>query len=135
MKVSDIMTPGAASVRPEASLADAAGMMIDFAISALPVIDQDEKLVGILTERDIFKDERSDILKLNAAQRASLINQTYLTAVATPDSVTIASDASAEEAARKMAEFAIRRLPVVDEGKVVGIISRADLLCALTDKP
>lgn len=131
MKVSDIMTLGTASVAPETTLAEAAKIMCDFNISALSIVVDDERPVAILTERDFFKQGSETLFKLSPADRAKRMNRETVIDAATPNPFTIDRDAHVEQAARKMEELAVRRLLVVHHGKVVGLISRADLLRAL----
>lgn len=133
MKVSEIMTLGTASVAPETTLAEAAQMMCNFRISALPVVADDDRPVAILTERDFFKQGCGALLRLLPAERAERLNRETVIDAATPNPFTIERDAPVEQAARKMEELAVRRLLVVDHGKVIGLISRADLLRALID--
>jgi CBS domain-containing protein len=133
MKVSEVMTLGTASVSPETTLAEAAKVMNDFAISALPVIDEDQHLAGIVTERDFFKHGAISLFGLSPAESAAKLNAASVSDIATADPVIVHPDATLEFAAKRMEEFALRRLPVVDHGKVVGLISRADLLRALVN--
>jgi CBS domain-containing protein len=133
MKVSDIMTLGTASVAPETTLAEAAKIMCDFKISALPVVADDNRPVAILTERDFFKQGSEALFKLSPSERVEWLNRETVIDAATPNPFTIERDAPVEQAARKMEELAVRRLLVVHRGKVVGLISRADLMRALTN--
>lgn len=133
MKVSDIMTLGTASVAPETTLAEAAKIMSDFNISALPIVVDDDRPVAILTERDFFKQGSEALLNLSSAERTKRLNRKTVIDAATPKPFTIERDAPVALAARKMEEFAVRRLLVVHHGKVVGLISRADLLRALVN--
>lgn len=131
MKVSEIMTLGTASVSLGTSLAEAAKIMNDFGISALPVLDENGHLTGIVTERDFFKHGAFALLALPPAERAHKLNMTRIEDIASKEPVTVHADATVEFAGKRMEEFALRRLPVIDGGKVVGMLSRADLLRAL----
>lgn len=131
MKVSDIMTLGTASVAPTTTLAEAAKIMSDFRISALPIVVDDDRPIAILTERDFFKHGAEALFRLSPAERAERLDHGTVMDAATPKPFTIERDAPVEQAARKMEELAVRRLLVVHHGKVVGLISRADLVRAL----
>jgi CBS domain-containing protein len=117
MKVSEIMTPAAVTDRPDDTLHDAARKMWEEQTGSLLVMDGDD-LVGIITERDVMK----------AVAQERDVESTPVSEVMTRDVLTIAPDTSAHEAARHMASRWIRHLPVVEGGRVVGIVSQRDLV-------
>lgn len=139
MKASDIMTLGAATVTPESSLAAAIRCMGDHRISALPVVDRDGQLHGIISEDDFFRTTTGSFRldSLCCAGRAARTDALALARVAdlmSPDPVTVDGDASLKEAIGLMAQRSVKRLPVISHGKLIGILSRADILRALLEK-
>ena len=140
MKVRDIMTTDPISVREDTLLKEAARIMVRHKVSGLPVIDPDGHLVGIVTEGDFLRQAAS-----RGPNRMSLLDALFGDAgptspaaetvgeVMTDKVITITPDASLGEAARLMAGRGIKRLPVIDDdGKLDGIISRADIVNAFT---
>ena len=121
-KVRDAMTPGVQSVKPTESLPRAAAMMRDNDVGSVPVVDGNQ-LVGIVTDRDIVARAVADNRDLRTATVAD---------VASRDVFTVGPEDDLEEAQRLMADQQVRRLPVVEDGRVVGILAQADV--ALTAK-
>ncbi len=143
MQASDIMTRRVATLRPETTIADAIAMMVEGRISGLPVLDGSGRLVGMLTEGDLLRrteigtePHRSGWLKfLQGTGRAAT---DYVRArthrvedVMTPMPEAVDSAATLEDVVALMERKRIRRVPVVDAGVLVGIVSRADLVRAL----
>lgn len=114
----DMMTPGAECVGTGESIADAARKMASLNVGALPICGDDDKLKGMLTDRDI-------VTKVIAAdQNPSDIHAGQL---AEGRPVTIGVDDSAEDVVHTMMEHRIRRVPVIDNHRLVGIVSQADV--------
>ena len=116
MRVSEIMTRATVTNEPGDTLAEAARKMWRQQTGSLLVLDGDD-LAGILTERDILK----------AVATGTPLEETPVSAVMTKDLVFVGPGTSLREAARLMADQWIRHLPVIDEGKLVGVISQRDL--------
>jgi CBS domain-containing protein len=116
MRVSEIMTGAAVTDQSDDTLAEAARKMWKQQTGSLLVMDG-EDLVGIVTERDV----------LRAAATGMRLEDTRIAEVMTKDLVTVGPGTSLREAAKVMADRWIRHLPVVDGGKVVGILSQRDL--------
>ncbi len=116
MRVSEIMTNAAVTDRPDDTLSEAASKMWRQQTGSLLVIDG-EDLVGILTERDVLK----------AVATGANLTDTRLSEVMTKDLVTVGPQTSLREAAKVMADRWIRHLPVMDGGKLVGVVSQRDL--------
>ena len=138
MKAGDVMTTGAATIRPDASLADAARLMVEHRISGLPVIDPQERLIGIITEGDFLWPEQKPrlvgLLAEGATKVASELNSRRVEEIMTRDPVAIGPETALEEVVELMNRHKVKRLPVVTQGKVVGILSRANLMLALLRK-
>ncbi len=116
MRVSEIMTNAAVIDTADDTLAEAARKMWKQQTGSLLVTDG-EDLVGIITERDILK----------AVATGTPLQEARISEVMTKDVVTVGPGTSLREAAKIMADRWIRHLPVLDGGKLVGIISQRDL--------
>ncbi len=117
MQIRELMTANVTTCTPESTLTQAAQLMKQENVGSIPVV-QDNRLVGIITDRDI-------VVKC-VANGSSCDSMTTSTAMAT-NPVTCSPDTDAHEAARLMAREQIRRLPVVDNGRLVGICALGDL--------
>lgn len=113
----DIMTPDVMTVTPDTPTENVARTLFNASISGMPVVDADGKLVGIVTEYDIIAKEGRTVAEIMSS-----------------DAVTVGEETDAETVAHILIERRVRRLPVVRDGAVVGIVSRSDLvrLFALT---
>ena len=143
MKVHDIMSPRVISVAPDASILEAIRLMLQNHISGLPVIDESGALVGVVTEGDFLRRAETGTERKRSRWLEFLVGPSRLADeyvhthsrtvkdVMTTEAVTIAEDAALEEAVQLMESRRIKRLPVVRDGQVVGIVSRANLLHAL----
>lgn len=115
--VRDVMTPGVVAVRPDASLVEAAQLMRSQDIGDVVVADG-QQVVGVLTDRDITVRAVADgVDPLTVSARS----------VCTPDPVTVAPGDLVTQAAALMRAHAVRRLPVVENGLPVGMVSLGDL--------
>jgi CBS domain-containing protein len=143
MNVSDVMTRRVISISPETSIVAAIQLMLKHRISGLPVIDNHAKLVGIITEGDFLRraeieTERKRSIWLDAllgpAEGAADYVHSHGLAVKevmTRGPSTVAENTPLGEAVLLMENKNVKRLPVLRDGKVVGIISRANLMRAL----
>ena len=116
MRVSEIMTNAAVIDQSDDTLAEAARKMWKQQTGSLLVMDG-EDLVGIVTERDVLK----------AVAQGARADDVRVSEVMSKDLVTVSPSTSLREAAKVMADRWIRHLPVVDAGKVVGVLSQRDL--------
>lgn len=144
MLVEDIMSAPVVSVPPSASIGEAAGLMLAHRISGLPVVTSDGKLVGMVSEGDFLRRgelgterKRSAWLEffVSPGKSADEYVRTHgrtVQEVMTGDVITIRRKAALDEVVEAMSTHHVKRLPVVDNGKLVGIISRSDLLRAVT---
>ena len=118
----ELMTEGAECVQSTETLVDAARKMRDLDVGALPICGEDDRLKGVLTDRDIVV--RCIAEGRNPADvRAGDMGQ--------GKPVTIGADDSAEEALQTMSQHQVRRLPVIDGHRLVGMLSQADVARAL----
>jgi len=117
VNVEELMTRDPATLRPESTCAEAAALMKSKDCGSLPVV-KDGKLVGIVTDRDIVV--RAVAGKKDPAQLA-------VSEIMTATPVTVAPNRKAEDASRLMSEKQVRRLPVVDNGRLVGILTIGQL--------
>jgi CBS domain-containing protein len=118
----EIMTPGAECVGENDSLVVAAQKMRDLDVGALPICGDDGRLHGMLTDRDIVVKCIADSGDPSQATAGSL---------AQGKPVTIGADDDVSEALRTMEEHQIRRLPVIDDHRLVGMLAQADIALAL----
>ncbi|MGR2752842.1 CBS domain-containing protein [Agromyces arachidis] len=118
----DLMTPEPACVKEQQTLAEAARIMRDLDIGSMPICGDDDRLTGMLTDRDIVV----KCVALGGAPNAVTAGEL---ADGTP--ITIGADDDVREALRLMQQHRIRRLPVIDRGLLVGVIAQADVALAL----
>jgi CBS domain-containing protein len=140
MKVRDLMTTEPITTTPDAPLKEAARQMVEKGISGLPVL-RDGRLVGMVTEGDFLRQEANRDQPYRLSLLEALFGSGSGTApavetvgeVMTEPVITITADATISEAARIMSQRRVKRLPVVDdEGVLIGVISRADVVNAFT---
>lgn len=146
MKVKDVMTLDVTTLSPDKNAQEALDLLIKMQISGLPVIDENDKLIGMFTEKEIlsfilpsyldsvgsFEYEQNPKA---ARQKALTLKNLKVKDLARSEVITINEDATLCEAAHIMIMRKARRLPVVNkEKKVVGIICRGDVLRAIFDE-
>lgn len=120
----DIMSPSVECVGENETLADAARKMRDLDVGALPVCGEDNRLKGMVTDRDIVVKCVADGADPSSIKTIDLTQG---------KPVTVGADDSVEEALRTMAQYKVRRLPVIDGYDLVGIVSQADIARALPE--
>ena len=150
LPVSKVMTSNVVSARDNMNLLQAATLMRQHVISGMPVVDARGRLVGVLSEKDIVRSLNS---ALEIATPAGLLDfvlglgnlrpdmklvllhehlyDAKVSGAMSPDPVTVAPDTSLDLAAKMMRERKINRLPVVEDGKLVGIVTRNDVIAAI----
>ena len=119
--VRDAMTEDPRSIGQSASVVEAARLMREGDIGSLPITD-DEKLVGMITDRDIT----TRVVAEGSDPKVTSVSDVY-----SRDLISVEPDEGIEEALRLMAHHQVRRLPVVENGRLVGIVAQADI--ALTE--
>lgn len=147
--VSDAMTRPVRFVRPIDTLATAAGIMREHHLSGLPVLDADGELCGIVSERDVVRElhratgvgsprglldlileaPKGAVSPIEAARRR--LQHATVEEAMTRKPVTVEADDTLEEAIRLFRQFSVNRLPVMEKGRLVGILTRQDAIIAL----
>ena len=142
----DIMTPNPVSVSPDATVVDAAKLMAEHRVGALPVLDGD-RLVGLVTESDLIMQD----VKLEFPTYIHLLDgfimyppstvrfehelkkavAATVADVMTADPITVSADAPLEDLASRLSEQDISRLPVLDGDRLIGIVSKHDIVRAI----
>ena len=117
-KARDIMTPGAECVGEKDTIQDAAKMLAKLNVGSMPICGEDNRLKGMLTDRDI-------VVKVLAEGRDP--SSTKAGELGQGKPVTIGADDSIQLAIQTMADHKVRRLPVIDGHDLVGIVSQADI--------
>jgi CBS domain-containing protein len=139
--VRDVMTTDVVTVEPWTPFTEIVGRLAEHRISAAPVLDAEGNVLGVVTEADLLLKQEHPNLELDVplswSRRRRLEREKAAAVVAgklmTAPAVTVAPTATVTEAARRMHSAGVKRLPVVDEtGRLVGIVSRADLLKVFT---
>ena len=120
----DIMTGGVECVGENQTLLDAARKMRDLDVGSLPICGDDNRLKGVLTDRDIVVKVVADGTDPSSVAVGEL---------AQGKPITIGADDPAEEALRTMAQYQVRRLPVIDGHDLVGMLSQADVARSLPE--
>lgn len=113
----DIMTRKVCTIHPGASAQEAAQLLDQMRISGLPVVDEDGKIIGIITEADIISKVDREGLRV-----ADIMSH---------EVTFVSEETSVSEIAMLLTDRKIKRVPVVNDGKLVGIVSRADIVHAV----
>ena len=121
----ELMSQGVECVVSTETLVEAARKMRDLEVGALPICGEDQRLQGMLTDRDI-------VVKCIAEGKDP--NSLRASDLAQGKPVTIGADDSAEETLKTMAKYQVRRLPVIDGHQLVGIVAQADVARALPNE-
>ncbi len=144
----DLMTRDVAVVHPETSLLEAVKLMAHRRISGMPVVDDAGHIVGMISEGDLVRwhegyterqarwlDMLAEGFQLAPAFLEGIRDQhRRVKTVMSPGALTVTEDIPAREVAHLMYEKNIKRVPVVRDGKLVGIVARSDLVRALATK-
>ena len=143
MKASDIMTKEVISVKPQTPVKEVAEILITKRISGVPVVDDEKHITGIITEADlIFRDKKPHIPTLvtlfggviylerpkHLEEELKKMLGAKASDIMTKDVVTVEEDASLEDIATLMSTKRFHLLPVVKDNKLIGIISKADIV-------
>lgn len=137
MKVKDAMTKSVRAIAPETSLKDAAANFAEHRIGGSPVVDREGRILGVLTDADILLKERAEsplrgLRSLfhphEASMLATKVEARTVEEAMTAPAITAEAEWPVSEAAEVMLEHGVNRLPVVEDGRLVGIITRHDLV-------
>jgi len=121
----DLMTPGAECIAEQDDLVTAASRMRELDVGALPICGDDNQLKGVLTDRDIVVKIVADGTDPKTVTAGEL---------GEGKPITIGADDDAEEILRTMAQYQVRRLPVIDGHELIGMVSQADVARELPDE-
>lgn len=143
MKARDIMTSPVITVEPQTSVGEIARLLLDKRISAVPVVDASGSLLGIVSEGDLLRRPEARTERRRSKWLELLLDRNVSAAefvkthgreaqdVMTTDVVEVGPEIEADEIVALLERHHIKRVPVVEEGRVVGIVSRANLLSLL----
>lgn len=145
MQAQDVMSTVVATIDAGATVQEAAKLMLERRISALPVMDSKDRVIGVVSEGDLVRRTelgtgaaRSWWLRLlaeNAAQDYLKTHGTSVSDVMTRPAVSVRRSTPLHEVARLLEKHRIKRVPVLEAGRLVGIVSRADLVRRLATSP
>lgn len=130
MRVAKLMQTEVQTVTPETALNDAAVTLADAHVSGLPVVERDGRLVGVISTTDILASEEE---VENQMARVALFERAQVRDLMTPHVVTIAPSATVNEAAQLLLNADVHRLFVVEDGRMVGVISTTDIVRAVAN--
>ncbi len=143
MKAMDVMVRDVITVSPDDDVADAVQLLADYDVSALPVVDDDENVVGVISEADLLHREEIGTEKhrpwwLEAVTPASTLAEEFakshgrrVAEIMSTDVVSASEDTTLGEIATLLERHRIKRVPILRSGKLVGIVSRSNLIQAL----
>lgn len=146
MRVSDVMTSDLVTILPDTSFKEAVELLVRSEVSALPVVNAEGQLVGLITEADLISKEAYGTRRRRAlallADMMSVRDHPWVTKargsvasdIMTRSVVVCRSDEDVRTVARRMLEQDVKRMPVVDDEHLVGIVSRRDIL-KMFDRP
>jgi CBS domain-containing protein len=139
MKVKDVMNPNVVFCKPDNTVREAAKILKENNISGAPILEGGE-LVGIISEADLWLPSPFEVIEIpireligweETKRMLSDVGSTKIEEIMTKDVHTISSEASVEEASEHMIRHRINRLPVTEDSRVVGIITRGDIIKGL----
>lgn len=148
MKAHEIMNSGVVAVRPDTPISDVAKTLREHRISAVPVIDEGGSPLGMVSEGDLIgRDEVDRKARLDwwltLLAEGEALNPEFMASIQSPERrardvmtapvITVGEDTEIDEVARLLIAHRIKRVPVLRDGRVVGIVSRADLVRALAE--
>lgn len=143
MKAADIMVKEVVTAAPEASVKELAALMLERRISGMPVVDGNGRVLGIVSEGDLIRRPEIEtdrvkqgwlrLLLSDEARARDFVKSHGRKAreVMTQPAISVAADAPLAEVVRLMERHRVKRLPVVEKGRLVGLVTRTDLLRAV----
>ncbi len=127
MLVRKRMSTKPVTITSDVPITEALRVMRENRVRRLPVLDADGKLIGIVSEKDLLYASPSPATSLSIYEMHYMLSRLLVTELMTPDPITVTPDMLLEEAAIIMADNKIGGLPVVEDGKLVGIITETDI--------
>ncbi len=119
MQAHEVMTRAVVAVRDDRAISDAAQLLVEHGISGMPVVDSEDTVVGIITERDVLL--RHELIR-------------FVSDVMTPNVITVEESTPLVDIVDILLAHSIKRVPVLREGRLVGIVSRSDVIrCQLSE--
>ena len=146
MQAADVMTTNVITVPPETGVREIAGLLLKHRISAVPVVDAENQVLGIVSEGDLMRRAENDTDRRNSLWLEVIFSTHEMAAdyikaygrtagdVMTRDVVTVKEDTPLHEIVGLLERHHIKRVPVTRDGRLVGIVSRANLLHGLAAK-
>ena len=143
MKAKDVMVRDVVTAHPDMKVSEAIELLAQHDVSALPVVDDDDRVVGVISEADLVRREEIGSVKhrpwwLEAITPATTLAEEFAKAhgrrveeVMSSDVVSAGEDASLAEIAALLEKRRIKRVPIIEDGKLVGIVSRSNLIQAM----
>lgn len=125
MRVADLMQIDLVTVPPDATIAEAATLMAHSHVSALPVLDREGKLVGVISTTDLLN---AEVVNDEARSHAELFEGTRVAQVMTPRPFTVGPESDVRQAARLMFYAGVRRVFVTTEDRPLGVLSTTDIV-------
>ncbi len=116
-KAADIMTTNVITAKKDMVLTDVIALLLRWHISAMPVVDNEDKMVGIISEIDLVN------LTFDGNAADTIVEEVMVT-----DIVSFSPDTQLADLVQSFSKRHLRRVPIIDKGKVVGIVSRRDIL-------
>ena len=113
MQAHEVMTRAVVAVRHNRAISDAAQLLVEHGISGMPVVDSEDTVVGIITERDVLL--RHELIR-------------FVSDVMTPNVITVEESTPLVDIVDILLAHSIKRVPVLREGRLVGIVSRSDVI-------
>jgi CBS domain-containing protein len=142
MKVREVMSIAPAAVRTDTPFKDIIALLSEHAVSGLPVVDDNQRVLGVVTTADLlFKEHRPDRAVVHSpsarasvgrAERDRRVSGSVAGELMSTPAITIDADADLRVGARLLSRHGIARVPVTRSGRLVGILSRSDVLKAFT---
>ena len=130
MKVTEIMSRSVITVTPATPIKEAARLLVEHGVSALPVLDAGGELVGIVSEADLIKVEARPDTRSQATPLAPSAGTTprMVSDVMNREVISVKAATEVSQAVRTMLDAGIKRVPVLDDRRVIGVVSRRDLM-------
>jgi acetoin utilization protein AcuB len=132
VKVRDRMTTGLITVNVDQPIREAWDLVEGRKLRRFPVLSNG-KLVGIVTDRDLRNATASSVVLTERKYQDYLLDSIKIESIMTPDPVTISPDADLRDAAKSLLRLKVGGLPVVEQGRLTGIITETDMIEALVD--